>query len=252
MLFRSLKSQTTSSSPSLVSSPNSINTTASAPGRLHKTTVSDNNDNSDDSDSSSDGQDNHGEEDTLAEGDSAATLSLKAVAAREPDVLMQADPNLNKEGYVRMTRVPRLGPAAESISDYMTNILFQPKNARPKDSYYAVLRYDTLFLYESDQQRDCKSVVPMNLYEVKIFPKNLPDNEVFNKEHPIQIKRKPDAPVSATAQDNGQDEYYIFIHTPVVKEDWWVVPFITFLLCWLLSVTSKEIVKTCAKCWMID
>ncbi|KAH7056352.1 putative integral membrane protein conserved region-domain-containing protein, partial [Linnemannia elongata] len=104
----------------------------------------------------------------------------------------------------------------------MTNILFQPKNARPKDSYYAVLRYDTLFLYESDQQRDCKSVVPMNLYEVKIFPKSLPDNEVFNKEHPIQIKRKPDAPISASAQDNGQDEYYIFIHTPVVKEDWFL------------------------------
>lgn len=217
-----LKPQAMASSSSLLSGANSINTTASAPGRLHKTTVSDNNDDSDDSDSSSDGQDKHGEEDTLADGDSAATLSLKAVAAREPDVLMQADPNLNKEGYVRMTRVPRLGPAAESISDYMTNILFQPKNARPKDSYYAVLRYDTLFLYESDQQRDCKSVVPMNLYEVKIFPKNLPDNEVFNKEHPIQIKRKPDAPISASAQDNGQDEYYIFIHTPVVKEDWYL------------------------------
>ncbi|KAG0068818.1 hypothetical protein BGZ90_000431 [Linnemannia elongata] len=217
-----LKPQAMSSSSSFVSGANSINTTASAPGRLHKTTVSDNNDDNDGSDSSSDDQDNHGEEDTLAEGDSAATLSLKAVAAREPDVLMQADPNLNKEGYVRMTRVPRLGPAAESISDYMTNILFQPKNARPKDSYYAVLRYDTLFLYESDQQRDCKSVVPMNLYEVKIFPKSLPDNEVFNKEHPIQIKRKPDAPISASAQDNGQDEYYIFIHTPVVKEDWFL------------------------------
>ncbi|KAK3820500.1 MAG: hypothetical protein J3R72DRAFT_406842 [Linnemannia gamsii] len=149
-------------------------------------------------------------------------IRLPAVDPTLPHVLMQADPNLNKEGYVRMTRVPRLGPATESISDYMTNILFQQKNARPKDSYYAVLRYDTLFLYESDQQRDCKSVVPMNLYEVKIFPKSLPDNEVFNKEHPIQIKRKPDAPASASAQDNGQDEYYIFIHTPVVKEDWYI------------------------------
>ncbi|ORZ06547.1 hypothetical protein BCR41DRAFT_360836 [Lobosporangium transversale] len=135
---------------------------------------------------------------------------------------MQADPNLNREGYVRMTRVPRLGPAAESISDYMTNMLFQPKNARPKDSYYAVLRYDTLFLYESDQQRDCKAVVPMTLYEVRIFPKNLPDNECFNKEHPIQIKRKIDAPTSAIAMDNDQDEFYIFVHTPVVKEDWFL------------------------------
>ncbi|KAF9952174.1 hypothetical protein BGZ65_005452, partial [Modicella reniformis] len=65
---------------------------------------------------------------------------------RQSDVPMQADPNLNREGYVRMTRVPRLNPATESISDYMTNMLFQPKNARPKDSYYAVLRYDILFL----------------------------------------------------------------------------------------------------------
>ncbi|KAG0346957.1 hypothetical protein BG004_000420 [Podila humilis] len=141
---------------------------------------------------------------------------------RKAHVPMQADPCLNKEGYVRMTRIPRLGPATETISDLMANILFQPKNARPKDSYYAVLRYDTLFLYESDQQRDCKAVVPMNLFEVKIFPRNLPDNEVFNKEHPIQIKRKPDVIPSSSVLDNGQDEYYIFIHTPVVKEDWYL------------------------------
>ncbi|KAF8982596.1 hypothetical protein BGZ46_001000 [Entomortierella lignicola] len=137
------------------------------------------------------------------------------VQSRVPDVPMQSDPNLNREGHVRMTRVPRLGPAAESISDYMTNMLFQPKNARPKDSYYAVLR---------DQQRDCKAVVPMTLYEVKIFPQNLPDNEVFNKEHPIQIKRKPNTTGNAAAviANTGQDEYYIFIHTPVIKEDWYL------------------------------
>ncbi|KAF9935128.1 hypothetical protein FBU30_007507 [Linnemannia zychae] len=190
-----LKSQTVSSSSLLNSGAASVNTNGSAPARLNKSIAIDDNQ---DEDSSSDEQDDHDEDDTLAEGDIPAPYHLK-VPSREPEVLMQADPNLNKEGYVRMTRVPRLGPAAESISDYMTNILFQPKNARPKDSYYAVLRYDTLFLYESDQQRDCKSVVPMNLYEVKIYPYNLLDNEVFNKEHPIQIKRKPDAPVSYLA-----------------------------------------------------
>ncbi|KAG0074106.1 hypothetical protein BGZ92_003528 [Podila epicladia] len=153
---------------------------------------------------------------------SSPSLEGPPPSGRNPNVPMQADPNLNKEGYVRMTRVPRLGPAAETISDLMANMLFQPKNARPKDSYYAVLRYDTLFLYESDQQRDCKAVVPMNLFEVKIFPRNLPDNEVFNKEHPIQIKRKPDIIPSSSVLDNGQDEYYIFIHSPVIKEDWFL------------------------------
>ncbi|KAF9334554.1 hypothetical protein BG006_001970 [Podila minutissima] len=153
---------------------------------------------------------------------SSPSLGGPPPSGRRPNVPMQADPNLNKEGYVRMTRVPRLGPATETISDLMANILFQPKNARPKDSYYAVLRYDTLFLYESDQQRDCKAVVPMNLFEVKIFPRNLPDNEVFNKEHPIQIKRKPDIIPSSSVLDNGQDEYYIFIHSPVIKEDWYL------------------------------
>ncbi|KAG0334031.1 hypothetical protein BG000_008691 [Podila horticola] len=153
---------------------------------------------------------------------SSPSLGGPPPSGRKPNVPMQADPNLNKEGYVRMTRVPRLGPATETISDLMANMLFQPKNARPKDSYYAVLRYDTLFLYESDQQRDCKAVVPMNLFEVKIFPRNLPDNEVFNKEHPIQIKRKPDIIPSSSVLDNGQDEYYIFIHSPVIKEDWYL------------------------------
>ncbi|KAF9578411.1 hypothetical protein BGW38_005793, partial [Lunasporangiospora selenospora] len=151
-----------------------------------------------------------------------STPTAQQSTKRNPEVLVQSDPRLNKERFVRMTRVPRLGPAAESISDYMTNMLFQPKNTRPKDSYYAVLRYDTLFLYESDQQRECKAVVPMKLYEVRIFPKNLPDNEVFNKEHPIQIKRIPAAVSSAGVIDSGQDEYYIFIPSPVIKEDWYL------------------------------
>ncbi|KAF8986664.1 hypothetical protein BGZ52_008177 [Haplosporangium bisporale] len=162
------------------------------------------------------------QDDALSHTSKRSSPSGGPPSGRTPNVPMQADPNLNKEGYVRMTRVPRLGPAAETISDLMANMLFQPKNARPKDSYYAVLRYDTLFLYESDQQRDCKAVVPMNLFEVKIFPRNLPDNEVFNKEHPIQVKRKPDIIPSSSVLDNGQDEYYIFIHSPVIKEDWYL------------------------------
>ncbi|KAF9576061.1 hypothetical protein EC968_000127 [Mortierella alpina] len=213
------KAQTISPSSASIASGVSSATASTAPARLRTA----NGVTQEDSEDETDMSDSEDDQRTMSEGEgTAATHSLRAVAAREPDVLMQSDPNLNKEGYVRMTRVPRLGPAAESISDYMSNMLFQPKNARPKDSYYAVLRYDTLFLYESDQQRDCKAVVPMNLYEVKIFPKNLPDNEVFNKEHPIQIKRKSDAPTSASILDNGQDEYYIFIHTPVVKEDWYL------------------------------
>ncbi|KAG0309304.1 hypothetical protein BGZ98_003672 [Dissophora globulifera] len=213
-----------SSTPGL--STSLANTGASAPA-LIKVSQNGGSDNGAEDDSGS-GKDNgdddydDDEDTTVTESETPATLSLKSLAAREPDVPMQSDPNLNREGNVRMTRVPRLGPAAESISDYMTNILFQPKNARPKDSYYAVLRYDTLFLYESDQQRDCKAVVPMTLYEVKIFPKNLPDNEVFNKEHPIQIKRKPEESISSNVLDNGQDEYYIFIHSPVIKEDWYL------------------------------
>jgi len=223
--------QSQSYSSTSVNSGFSATSSASAPARLHGAESPAKGDADDlDEKERADGLDEEGyededdvsdKEDTTIDGDRAASSSGLKKIAREPDVLMQADPNLNREGYVRMTRVPRLGPATESISDYMSNMLFQPKNARPKDSYYAVLRYDTLFLYESDQQRDCKSVVPMNLYEVKIFPRNLPDNEVFNKEHPIQIKRKVDAPASSgSIMDNGQDEYYIFIHTPVVKEDW--------------------------------
>ncbi|KAG0030337.1 hypothetical protein BGZ82_007487 [Podila clonocystis] len=176
-----------------------------------------------DSDTESGSSEDGEEDDSLSHTPkrvSSPSLGGPLPSGRKPNVPMQADPNLNKEGYVRMTRVPRLGPATETISDLMANMLFQPKNARPKDSYYAVLRYDTLFLYESDQQRDCKAVVPMNLFEVKIFPRNLPDNEVFNKEHPIQIKRKPDIIPSSSVLDNGQDEYYIFIHSPVIKEDW--------------------------------
>ncbi|KAG0220765.1 hypothetical protein BGX31_010611 [Mortierella sp. GBA43] len=190
----------------------------------------DNHDSEEGENNDDDNDDNDGEdEDTIGDDTkdklkdneaTSGTFGLKSTSTRTSNVPVQSDANFNREGYVRMTRVPRLGPSAETISDYMSNILFQPKNARPKDSYYAVLRYDTLFLYESDQQRDCKFVMQMTLHEVKIFPRNLPDNEVFNKEHPIQIKRRASAPASSSVPANSQDEYYIFIHTPVIKEDW--------------------------------
>ncbi|KAF9355516.1 hypothetical protein BGX26_006450 [Mortierella sp. AD094] len=129
-----------------VTSNNTAAVTASTPALLKsKVNNSDSGDDEDDNDDNS--------KSGSGDGDNEETLTSqthKTPASREPDVLMQSDPKLNREGYVRMIRVPRLGPAAESISDYMTNILFQPKNARPKDSYYAVLRHDTLFLYESD------------------------------------------------------------------------------------------------------
>ncbi|KAF9969287.1 hypothetical protein BGZ73_008401, partial [Actinomortierella ambigua] len=104
-------------------------------------------------------------------------------------VLLQSDPRLNREGYFRVSRTPRLGPATESISDYMSNMLFQ-KNARPKDSVYAALRYDTLYLYESEHRREDKGVLKMTHYSVAIYPDNLPDNEIFNKDHPIVIRLK--------------------------------------------------------------
>ncbi|KAF9434979.1 hypothetical protein BGZ76_007101 [Entomortierella beljakovae] len=201
---------------SSVSSSASTVTTASAPAKLQSPNKS-----SEINSNSSDESETESENESL-ERNSPVESDKKTTGTRKPDVPMQSDPSLNREGYVRMTLVPKPGPAAESISDTLSNMLFQQKNSRPKDSYYAVLRYDTLFLYESDQQRDCKYVVPMTLYEVKISPQNLPDNEIFNKEHPIQVKRKSGVTAASTPANNGQNEYYIFIHSPVIKEDWYL------------------------------
>ncbi|RIA98686.1 putative integral membrane protein conserved region-domain-containing protein, partial [Glomus cerebriforme] len=80
---------------------------------------------------------------------------------------------------------------------------------RTKDSFFAVLKYNTLFMYDSERQLDCKGIIIVSNHDVTIFPKQLPDNEIFTKVNSIRLTKKPNT------------NYYLFCDTGVEKEDWY-------------------------------
>ncbi|ORY04341.1 hypothetical protein K493DRAFT_205907, partial [Basidiobolus meristosporus CBS 931.73] len=66
-------------------------------------------------------------------------------------------------------------------------------------------------------------------YDVSIYPTSLPDNEVFHKDLPIQLKLR-------TEEVNAHSEYFVFAKTPVEKEDW----FLGFLRASRIGQNSQE------------
>ncbi|ORX99596.1 hypothetical protein K493DRAFT_212391, partial [Basidiobolus meristosporus CBS 931.73] len=73
------------------------------------------------------------------------------------------------------------------------NSLIEGKNVgqkRPKDSYFAVLKHETLSLYADEKMIECQGVITLSYYTVSLYPSYLPDNEVFLQDFPIRLKKK--------------------------------------------------------------
>ncbi|RUS20528.1 hypothetical protein BC937DRAFT_94999 [Endogone sp. FLAS-F59071] len=137
-----------------------------------------------------------------------------------------------KVGWVRVTReyrpggleAPHIsGMVMQGIQSYM-----QGKNApqrRPKDSCFAVLKYNTLFLYESDKQLDCRAVITMNLHSVSIYPPYLEEHELFSRPNAVRLTKKEsildgDGSLLADAT-RSQSDYFLFCDRSIDKEDWY-------------------------------
>ncbi|KAI9279159.1 putative integral membrane protein conserved region-domain-containing protein [Sporodiniella umbellata] len=90
------------------------------------------------------------------------------------------------------------------VVSYISGNNHQPNNP----SYFSVLKYNTLYLYDSEKQLDCKQVIGLNEYKVSIHPAGLEDFELFSKTQHIQLENK------------DQKKYYINCKLCIEKEDW--------------------------------
>ncbi|KAJ1969732.1 hypothetical protein IWQ62_000434 [Dispira parvispora] len=135
-----------------------------------------------------------------------------------------------KVGWLRITREERPDEDVSTLKGLVklgiTSIMEtkqQQANRLAKDRYFVTLKYDTLFLYDSEQQAECRGVVVVPYYQVAIHPRNLPDNEVFHKDLPILLSKTIPGEDEEPPETTGalQDSYYIYADTPTVKEDWY-------------------------------
>lgn len=81
--------------------------------------------------------------------------------------------------------------------------------------YFAVLKFNTLYLYDSELQLDCKGIINVSQHSIHIYPYGLKDYELFSKVNRIQLKKKDGKP-------SAEDDYYINCSRCVDKEDWYL------------------------------
>ncbi|KAK9768450.1 hypothetical protein K7432_000926 [Basidiobolus ranarum] len=131
----------------------------------------------------------------------------------------------SRVGWLRITSTYNLTPrnAPIDLSTLLAsgvNSLLEGKFGTVKAIYYVILSRDTMWLYTDESLLKCLGIIDLTKYEVSIFPASLPDNEVFHKDLPIQLKKR-----RLTNENENilpRSEYYIFSKTPVEKEDWYL------------------------------
>jgi hypothetical protein len=76
------------------------------------------------------------------------------------------------------------------------------------EKYFAVLKFGTLFLFDSENQEDCRMVIPVHNYKASIYPENLLDHEVYAKPNAIKL---------SLANKNEEDDHLTLQSAPAAE-----------------------------------
>ncbi|KAI7869158.1 putative integral membrane protein conserved region-domain-containing protein [Spinellus fusiger] len=135
-----------------------------------------------------------------------------------------------KVGWLKVSRGEQPPLSDTSIGDLVKSYISGKAAARRHSAsnvYFAVLKYNTLYLYDSEKQLDCKEVVRVGHYTVHIDPPHLQDFELFSRPQCIKLKRSvaleegSSASASASASLHTNSNYYINCTRCIDKEDWY-------------------------------
>ncbi|CAO3630219.1 unnamed protein product [Mucor fragilis] len=125
-----------------------------------------------------------------------------------------------------------------TMSSEDANSISQTENTNGNSNgsfhYFAVLKFNTLYLYDSELQLDCKSIINVSNHHVQIYPHGLKDHELYSKSSRIKLKKKKNK--SSVYLENQQQEYYLHCNRCVDKEDW----YIALLRASKLELTSSQ------------
>ncbi|KAI8372741.1 putative integral membrane protein conserved region-domain-containing protein [Radiomyces spectabilis] len=130
-----------------------------------------------------------------------------------------------KVGWLRVSRDPQDSLPDASIGEMVKSYISRKSTARNGQFYFAVLKYSTLFLYDSEKQLDCKGVIIVNNHTVKMHPPGLQDFELFSRPHLIKLEKKLSSVLLPHFDDAqplmDESAYYINCNRCIDKEDWY-------------------------------
>ncbi|KAI8581007.1 hypothetical protein K450DRAFT_234173 [Umbelopsis ramanniana AG] len=138
---------------------------------------------------------------------------------------------LYKVGWLRVTRENNSALPEPSLGDMVMAFIASKTNTRRKpaaDYYFAVLRYTTLFLYDSEKQLDCKGVIIVSNHNIRLYPNGLQEHEVFSRPSCIKLEKKafsvPSDQDNIPLMDDDSVEnssYFLNCERCIEKEDWY-------------------------------
>ncbi|KAI8875364.1 hypothetical protein K501DRAFT_289402 [Backusella circina FSU 941] len=127
------------------------------------------------------------------------------------DIQDEIQNRLYKVGWLRVSRNDEQSAPDTTIGDMVVSYISGKKaNTTETHDAYAVLKYKTLYLYDSEKQLDCKQVIPLDKYLVTMYPPGLEEFELFTKLPLIKL----------THQEN-ELPYYLNCSKCIEKEDWY-------------------------------
>ncbi|KAI8083343.1 putative integral membrane protein conserved region-domain-containing protein [Gilbertella persicaria] len=120
---------------------------------------------------------------------------------------------LYKVGWLKVSQDEEKSLPDASIGNMVKNYI-SGKAGRKENAnvFFAVLKYNTLYLYDSEKQLDCRGVIHMTHYAVYTHPPGLQDYELFSKPNLIKLE---------ATMDEKSSSYYINCHKCIDKEDWY-------------------------------
>ncbi|KAI8970665.1 putative integral membrane protein conserved region-domain-containing protein [Pilobolus umbonatus] len=138
----------------------------------------------------------------------ATDTPVKKSVVKETELVDEVSANhLYRVGWLRVTRTDQ--EENESIGEMVKSYITTGKTKKEAvNVFFAVLKYNTLYLYDSERQLDCKEVINLTQHTVSIHPPGLVDAELYSRPNLIKLERS-----------NGV--YYINCHKCIDKEDWY-------------------------------
>jgi hypothetical protein len=87
-----------------------------------------------------------------------------------------------------------VGMLANGYRSFMDNRSKDPRRSKPKDRFFAVLKQNILFLYESEEQHECWAAIEVSSHDVVVYPEGYVDGEFWVKRTAIELKPKVRVP----------------------------------------------------------